>query len=64
MQRDARVAHAERRSFRAVLDADPEVAGALGGPDEAAKALDEAFDLTRSLTHVRRTFDALEKVAG
>jgi adenylosuccinate lyase len=64
VQRDARVAHTERRSFRAVLDADPEVSGALGGGAQAAKALDEAFDLSRSLAQVRRTFDALEKVTG
>ena len=64
VQRDARTAQEERRSFRAVLDADPEVAAALGGAEQAAKSLDEAFDLGRSLAQVRRTFDALEQVAG
>jgi adenylosuccinate lyase len=64
VQRDARTAQEERRSFRAVLDADPEVAAALGGAEQAAKSLDEAFDLDRSLAQVRRTFDALEQVAG
>ncbi len=64
VQRDARVAHEHRRSFRAVLDDDPDVAAALGGPDGAAKALDGAFDLNRSLSQVRRVFDALGKVPG
>jgi adenylosuccinate lyase len=64
VQRDARVAHTERRSFRQVLEADPEVAGSLGGKAAATKALDEAFDLGRSLTHVGRTFEALEDVDG
>ena len=64
VQRDARTAQEERRSFRAVLDADPEVAAALGGAEQASKSLDEAFDLDRSLAQVRRTFDALEQVVG
>jgi adenylosuccinate lyase len=64
VQRDARVAQDERRPFRDVLAQDPEVAEAFGSPVEAARALHEAFDLTRSLANVQRTFDALEKVSG
>jgi len=64
VQRDARIAHEKRRSFRAVLDEDPEVVEALGGNPQAAKALDEAFDLTRSLVHVPRILEALGKVQG
>jgi adenylosuccinate lyase len=64
VQRDARTAHEERRPFRVVLDSDDEVSSALGGAEQAAKSLDEAFDLTRSLAHVRRSFEALEKVQG
>ncbi len=64
VQRDARAAHEQRRPFRAILEEDPEVSGALGGTDEAAKSLDEAFDLTRSLAHVQRTFAALEEISG
>jgi adenylosuccinate lyase len=52
VQRDARVAWAERRPFRAVLEADPEVT--LDGPQ-----LDAAFDLSRTLRHVDRFADAL-----
>ena len=52
VQRDARAAWAERRPFRAVLDADPEVT--LDGPQ-----LDAAFDLSRTLRHVDRFADAL-----
>ena len=64
VQRDARVAQDERRSFRDVLAEDPEVSEALGGTDEAARSLDEAFDLTRSLANIQRTFAALENVSG
>ena len=64
VQRDALAAHEQRRPFRAILEEDPEVSGALGGTDEAAKSLDEAFDLTRSLAHVQRTFAALEEISG
>ena len=52
VQRDARAAWAERRPFRAVLEADPEVT--LDGPQ-----LDAAFDLSRTLRHVDRFADAL-----
>jgi adenylosuccinate lyase len=52
VQRDARAAWSERRAFRAVLEADPEV------PLSDA-ALDSAFDLTRTLRHADRFADAL-----
>jgi adenylosuccinate lyase len=64
VQRDARSAHEQRRSFRAILAEDPEVCEALGGTEKAAKSLDEAFDLTRSLANTERTFTALEKIPG
>ncbi len=53
VQRDARLAWEEGRSFRAVLDDDPEVA-------VPAVTLDAAFDLERTLCHVHRFTDALE----
>jgi hypothetical protein len=64
VQRDARVSHEQRRPFRDVLGEDPEVSDAFGGADAASRSLDEAFDLSRSLTHIRRTFAALEKIPG
>src|ERR1035441_7724246 len=59
VQRDARAAHEQRRSFRDILAEDPEVTEALGDTDEATRSLDEAFDLTRSLANIQRTFTAL-----
>ena len=56
VQRDAREAWEKGRSFRAVLDADPEVT--LSAPE-----LDAAFDLSRTLRHVHRFTDALEELA-
>jgi adenylosuccinate lyase len=56
VQRDARAAWAEERPFRQVLDEDPEVS-------LSTEALDEAFDLSRSLRHVHRFTDALEELA-
>jgi adenylosuccinate lyase len=53
VQRDARGAWEERRSFREILDADPEVT-------LSAAQLDEAFDLQRALRHVHRFTDALD----
>jgi adenylosuccinate lyase len=53
VQRDARAAWAERRPFRAVLEADPEVTLT---PDQ----LDEAFDLGRTLRHTDRLAAALD----
>jgi adenylosuccinate lyase len=64
VQRDALAAHERRRPFRDILAEDPEVSEALGGPEEATKSLDKAFDLTRSLANTQRTFAALEKVPG
>jgi adenylosuccinate lyase len=55
VQRDARAAWEQRRPFRQVLEADPEVV-------VDAAALDEAFDLERSLRHVGRFLDALDQV--
>ncbi len=53
VQRDARQAWEERRAFREVLDADPEV-------EVAAEVLDRAFDLNRLLAHAHRFIDALD----
>ena len=52
VQRDGRLAWDERRPFRSVLEADPEVT-------LDAAQLDDAFDLTRTLRHVDRFADAL-----
>ena len=57
VQRDARAAWSEGRDLRAVLEADPEVT--LG-----ADALDDAFDLGRSLRHTGRFLDALAELDG
>jgi adenylosuccinate lyase len=64
VQRTAHTAHERRRPFRDVLEQDPEVSAALGGTQAASRSLDEAFDLSRSLAHVGRTFAALEMVPG
>jgi adenylosuccinate lyase len=56
VQRDAMAAWTEGRPFRGVLEADPEVT-----LDKVA--LDEAFDLRRSLRHAGRVFEALDAVA-
>jgi adenylosuccinate lyase len=56
VQRDAMVAWSEGRPFRAVLEADPEVT-------VGKVALDEAFDLRRSLRHAGRVFDELAAVS-
>jgi adenylosuccinate lyase len=55
VQRDAMISWQQGRSFRSVLEDDPEVT-----LDKAA--LDEAFDLWRSLRHVDRVFAALSEV--
>ena len=57
VQRDARAAWEQRRSFRSVLEEDPEVT--LG-----KSALDEAFRVDRSLRHVGRFAEALTQVQG
>ncbi len=55
VQRDARLAWESRRSFRSVLEEDPEV---TLGPDQ----LDAAFDLRRALRHSGRAVAALEEI--
>ncbi|HXX89439.1 MAG TPA: adenylosuccinate lyase [Acidimicrobiales bacterium] len=55
VQRDARIAWEERRPLREVLESDPEV-------ELDAAALDDAFNLERSLRHTRRFLDALSEV--
>jgi adenylosuccinate lyase len=55
VQRDARLASEERRSFRTVLEEDPDVT-------LDPSALDEAFDVSRSLRHVGRFAEALQEV--
>ncbi|HTT87903.1 MAG TPA: adenylosuccinate lyase [Acidimicrobiales bacterium] len=55
VQRDARRAWQTRRSFRSVLEEDPEVT--LG-----TEALDEAFSVERALRHVNRFAEALKEV--
>jgi adenylosuccinate lyase len=57
VQRDARAAWTDGRPFRQVLDEDPEVT-------LSSAALDEAFDLTRTLRHVHRFTDALDGLDG
>jgi adenylosuccinate lyase len=64
VQRDARAAQEQRRSFRDILAQDPEVNEALGGTTKAEKTLGGAFDLTRSLANIQLTFAALESVSG
>jgi adenylosuccinate lyase len=56
VQRAAATATKERRSFREVLEADPEAA-------LDAAALDRAFDLDRVLANRGRFLDALEGLA-
>jgi adenylosuccinate lyase len=55
VQRDAMTAWEDGRPFRSVLEADPEVA-----LDKVA--LDDAFDLSRSLRHIGRIFQALDAI--
>jgi adenylosuccinate lyase len=57
VQRDARVAATERRPFREVLAADPEVT-------LTASQLDEAFDLRRALRYSARFVEALPAPYG
>jgi adenylosuccinate lyase len=56
VQRDARAAWEERRPFRQVLTADPDVI-------LTETQLDDAFDLTRTLRHTDRFADALAELA-
>jgi adenylosuccinate lyase len=55
VQRNAMAAWEERRSFRELLEKDPEVAARLD-----REALDRAFDLRRALVNAGRVFDALD----
>jgi adenylosuccinate lyase len=57
VQRNAMAAWERGRAFRSLLEADPEV------PLDKA-ALDDAFDLRRSLRHAGRAVDALTAVPG
>ncbi len=57
VQRDSRVAWEERRPFRSVLEADPEVTLDSG-------CLDRAFSLNRALQHVSKFQYAIEEVSG
>ncbi|HEX3542700.1 MAG TPA: adenylosuccinate lyase [Acidimicrobiales bacterium] len=57
VQRDAQASWTGARPFREVLEEDPEV------PLDKV-ALDEAFDLKRSLRHAGRVFPELEAVGG
>ncbi|MCU1493967.1 MAG: Adenylosuccinate lyase [Acidimicrobiaceae bacterium] len=61
VQRAARTSYEQRRPFREVLEADPDLVAALGA-HRVAPTLDEAFDLARALRHAHRTIDALEEV--
>jgi adenylosuccinate lyase len=61
VQRDARRAYEERRSFREVLDDDPDVKNALAeSGSDTATVLDAAFDLERALGHAHRAIDHLD----
>jgi adenylosuccinate lyase len=57
VQANAMRAWEEKASFRALLEADPEVSARVG-PD----GLDEAFSLARALRNAGRVFDALEEI--
>ncbi len=59
VQSNAMKAWESRSSFRDLLDADPDLAAAGIGKE----VLDDAFDLTRSLRHIDRTFDALKEIS-
>jgi len=59
VQRYAMRAWEERRSFREILAADPDVTAMLD-----ASALDACFDLKRALANTGRTFDALDAVTA
>ncbi len=59
VQRNAMRAWDERRPFRELLQADPDVTNTL----DAAR-LDACFDLKRALANVGRTFDALDAMEG
>jgi adenylosuccinate lyase len=54
VQRTAMVAWDDGRSFRELLEADPDIAPAV------VERLDDAFDLQRSLANLHHVFDALD----
>ncbi len=56
VQRNAMRAWDEGTDFRSLLEEDPEVGAA------ASEALDEAFDLSRSLRHLQVVFDQLDAI--
>jgi len=58
VQRNALAAWDEGRSFRSLIEADGDVVAA-GIP---TTVLDDAFDLQRSLRHLGRTFDELDRL--
>ncbi len=61
VQRDSRRAYEERRSFREIVEGDPDVKSALAGSgSDAAVVLASAFDLDRALRHAHRTIDRLD----
>jgi len=65
VQANAMRSWAERVPFRSLLEADPEVAAALGragGGTGLDAALDEAFSLPRSLRNTNLVFEALEEI--
>jgi adenylosuccinate lyase len=57
VQEDAMSAWEQGKPFRSLLEADSRVT-------LSAEQLDDAFDLTRSLRNIDRTFHALEGVEG
>ena len=57
VQRDAMQAWETAKSFRSVLEADPEVTALL-----TQAQLDAAFDLARALRYAGRAIDAMEEI--
>src|SRR5688500_13251145 len=55
VQRSAHAAWEQRKPFRTLLEADPEMTA-------GAEALDDAFSLDRALRHAGRAVDALDKI--
>ena len=60
VQRSAMESWEQRASFRSLLEKDDEVISTLGA--DAAAALDDAFNLSRSLRNAGKVFDALEEI--
>jgi adenylosuccinate lyase len=55
VQRNAMAAWEQGKSFRTLLEGDPDVT-------VGAEALDEAFNLARAVRHAGRVFDHLEEI--